>query len=601
MFKYPLSTSNYELLHLVGVGTYSRVYESNCRDNNQVIAVKQINLEEFPLELETIQRQTAFWSKCEHPNVVKYYASFIDGSTLWILNEYMGAGSLKDIIKLNYQNGFKNEQLIAALLAQVVMGVKFFHDNHEIHRDIRTNNILVNSEGFVKLGDFGLATSLVKGGTRQGSTLSLFGEECYMAPEVLRNENGYSEKTDIWSLGLTAIELGTGKMPYAGMKFMESLVQIIDHDPPSLPDSKEYSAAYKDFVKQCLNSDPSKRATAAELLNHRFIRQYTGSNVTSAANLLANSENSTSSAAAYTKQELSSKLPPLYVIFEKLHRDKDSLQISKNQSPSQMIFDFSVAESDSNKEKETTKDKEKDGHKHHHKHGHKHKHKHSSKTKKADNNDTNEEKKKSSHKRKHKSKSSDSDDNEKDSGNSESESQSTSYSESDSTELKKSKKSKKKRDTKAAATDSSSENSKSESDNSYSGSDDDNEKSKSKDKKSKKRKSTNKSKKTKEGTEDSSAAPKEEKKDVQKMGRFSVTRTESSGYMDKGQKPTVVASVSLSQSSSQNLDQKQRIEALSNEIASLGNELTRLENENVSLKKRLDEVVETITKLQNQK
>lgn len=272
MFKYPLSTSNYELLHLVGVGTYSRVYESNCRDNNQVIAVKQINLEEFPLELETIQRQTAFWSKCEHPNVVKYYASFIDGSTLWILNEYMGAGSLKDIIKLNYQNGFKNEQLIAALLAQVVMGVKFFHDNHEIHRDIRTNNILVNSEGFVKLGDFGLATSLVKGGTRQGSTLSLFGEECYMAPEVLRNENGYSEKTDIWSLGLTAIELGTGKMPYAGMKFMESLAKIINSDPPCLPETGNFSLQYREFVKLCMIKQVSKRASSKDLLNSKFIK-----------------------------------------------------------------------------------------------------------------------------------------------------------------------------------------------------------------------------------------------------------------------------------------------------------------------------------------
>ncbi|OHT05010.1 STE family protein kinase [Tritrichomonas foetus] len=328
MSNFPLDSSKYELLHLIGVGTYSRVYEARCLTNNKILAIKQINLEEFPLPFETIQRQTAFWSKCVHPNVVEYYGSFIDGPVLWILNEYMGAGSLKDIIKFGYNSGFKDEALIASLLSQVVAGIKFFHDNHEIHRDIRSNNILINSKGVAKLGDFGLATSLVKGGTRQGSTLSLFGEECYMAPEVLRNENGYSEKTDIWSLGLTSIEFATGKMPYSGMKFMESLVQIIDHEPPTLPDNKEFSAAYKDFVKQCLMSNPLKRATAAELSAHRFIKGAKGND--------------------YVKKTLIQHLSPLYEIFEHLHGVVgDEPPKPKGPPTPQMVFEFPADDSPS--------------------------------------------------------------------------------------------------------------------------------------------------------------------------------------------------------------------------------------------------------------
>ena len=337
-FAFPLDATKYELLHLIGCGTYSRVYEARCLANNKIIAIKKINLEEFPLQLETVQRQIAFWSKCEHPNVVDYYGSFVDGSVLWILNEFMGAGSMRDIIRFSFVKGFRDENLISALLAQVVAGVKFFHDNHEIHRDIRSSNILVNSEGVAKLGDFGLATSLVKGGARQNSTLSLFGEECYMAPEVLRNENGYSEKTDIWSLGLTSIEFGTGKMPYAGMKFMESLVQIIDHDPPSLPESKGYSSAYRDFVKQCLMAVPDKRATASELINHRFLRSSKG--------------------AEYVKKNLIQHLVPLHEMFEKLHGITSNVQSPKKEPVKpQMIFDFPDIDDDSSEKSQKVKAK----------------------------------------------------------------------------------------------------------------------------------------------------------------------------------------------------------------------------------------------------
>lgn len=399
MTSFPLDTSKYELLHLIGTGTYSRVYEARCIPNQKIIAIKQINLEQFPLELETIQRQTAFWSKCSHPNIVEYYGSFVDGSTLWILNEFMAAGSLKDLIKYKYPSGFGDEALISALLAQVVSGVKFFHDNHEIHRDIRSNNILVNSEGVAKLGDFGLATSLVKGGTRQGSTLSLFGEECYMAPEVLRNENGYSEKTDIWSLGLTAIEFGTGKMPYAGMKFMESLVQIIDNEPPTLPDTKQFSAAYKDFVKACLNAIPSKRATAAELLNHRFLKPYAATlptnanSTTSTPNLLNTFQPSACQAAVYTKKTMLEDLIPLHKMFDILHgaAKTESLMQSKEPPVPQMVFEFpTIDEEMHGNQNIIEKKKKKKGKKKAHRSKHVHSYSSSSDSSSSSNDDNND-------------------------------------------------------------------------------------------------------------------------------------------------------------------------------------------------------------------
>lgn len=267
MSEFPLDPSQYELRHLIGAGTSSRVYEAKCLTNGRTLAIKQINLENFPLALETIEKQTAFWVNCKHPNIVCFYGSFVSDCILWILTELMSCGSISDILKYKYPNGIKDEKIIRFILTSVVNGINHFHSNEQIHRDIRTKNILINSQGQVKLSDFGLATSLIKSGKRRMSTLSLYGETCYMAPEILKDES-YSQKTDIWSIGLTAIELATGKPPFDGMTFMESLTSIIQGKIPTLPNDHEFSSNLRQFINSCLVYDPEKRVTSFDLAEY---------------------------------------------------------------------------------------------------------------------------------------------------------------------------------------------------------------------------------------------------------------------------------------------------------------------------------------------
>ena len=274
--EFPLDEKQYEILNQVGQSNGSKVFQARCIQNNQIVAVKQIDLNEYPLDLKSIKDETKDWLRCQHPNIAKFYGLFTVGDFVWMIIEYMSYGSLKDIIKFGYMRGFRDESLISTILSQVLNGLKYLHDNKIFHHDIRTSKILVNEEGVVKITEVGINTSLVTKGNKRGSTLSLFGEECYMAPEVLKNEKDYNQYSDIWSLGLVAMELGTGKMPYAGMKFMESLVRIIDNDPPNLPESCNFSQAYRNFVKVCLVKDFSKRANSKELLSTKFIKSAKG-------------------------------------------------------------------------------------------------------------------------------------------------------------------------------------------------------------------------------------------------------------------------------------------------------------------------------------
>lgn len=272
---FPLDHTKYRLVSIIGRGTYSKVYKAICTDNGLTVVVKIIDLEEYPLSLETIMKQTAFWSKCAHKNIVSYFGSFVNGSQLWILTEFMFGGSVSDILKLGYGQGIKDESIVAAIIRSVVRGLRYFHRNKEIHRDVRSGNILISQTGIVKISDFGLATSLIQGGRKKIEAISVYGDACYMAPEILNSDAGYSEKTDIWSLGLTVIELATGKMPYEGKKFMESMVLILSENPPELP-KEGYSAAIRDFVSCCLRINPEKRATASELMNHKFLKNAGG-------------------------------------------------------------------------------------------------------------------------------------------------------------------------------------------------------------------------------------------------------------------------------------------------------------------------------------
>ena len=271
--QFPLQRSAYELKKLIGRGATSDVYTAKCLTNGQEIAVKVINLETCPIEIETLRSEVAFWSTCNHPNVVKYYGSFIDKATLYILMEYMNGGSCYEIMRFAYKKGFTSEKYIATILYEVLKSLAYFHENRQMHRDVKAGNILMNDKGEVKIADFGIAANLVEQGQRKRARFTVIGTPCYMAPEILAGGNGYTEKADIWALGITAIELATGSAPYSDLYPLEVIVRISNSPPPTLPDEGKFTGPFKDFVKACLQQAPGKRASAKELLETKFMKQ----------------------------------------------------------------------------------------------------------------------------------------------------------------------------------------------------------------------------------------------------------------------------------------------------------------------------------------
>lgn len=227
--------------------------------------------------------------------------------------EYMSGGSCYEIMRYNHPKGIGNESLIATILREVLKSLEYFHENRQLHRDVKAGNILINERGEVKIADFGIAANLVEQGQRKRARFTVIGTPCYMAPEILAAGIGYTEKADIWSLGITAIELATGSAPYANLYPLEVIVRISNSPPPTLPDN--FSSAFRDFVRQCLQQTASKRASAHQLLESKFIKQAT----------------STSEIA----RTLIATLPPLEERFQRVHQNTELQQNKQMQQQQQ--------------------------------------------------------------------------------------------------------------------------------------------------------------------------------------------------------------------------------------------------------------------------
>ena len=166
----------------------------------------------------------------------------------------LSGGSLLDIIKYKYPDGIKDITAIATIVREVLKGLDYFHKNGQIHRDIKCGNILLDLDGNVYLGDFGVAAHLKKGQKRK----TFVGSPCWMAPEVME-QVGYDFAADIWSLGIASIEMGEGNTPYADLPAMKIIISIMNSAPPELSQYDEWDQTFRDFVKACLQKEPSKR------------------------------------------------------------------------------------------------------------------------------------------------------------------------------------------------------------------------------------------------------------------------------------------------------------------------------------------------------
>ena len=254
----------YEQLELIGKGSFGDIYHGRNKSTGEDVALKMINLEEAD-DIANIQQEIKTLSelKCEY--VVQYYDSILKGNNLCIVMEYLGGGSVLDLIK--YKKHL-DEETISIILREVLLGLKYIHEKNKIHRDIKAANIFLNSKAEIRLADFAVSGQL---SDQMSKRHTFVGTPFWMAPEVIK-QTGHDCKADIWSLGITAIEMGTGEPPYANLHPMKVLFLIPKNPPPEPPTT--FSKHFREFVSACLRKEPEERPTAAELLKYKFITKY---------------------------------------------------------------------------------------------------------------------------------------------------------------------------------------------------------------------------------------------------------------------------------------------------------------------------------------
>ena len=267
----------FTLLYQIGRGGFGKVYKAMHNSTNKIYAIKIIdytkdcisNKKDISFNYQSIQQETSVMRLVQNSDyITKYYGSYYSrkSNTIWLILEYCSCGSAVDLM-LSMDRTL-SEVEVSTIIEMVLKGLIDIHNINLIHRDIKGSNILLSEDGYAKLADFGVGIQL----TDEEYRTSKKGSPYWMSPQVVLNEK-YDTKTDIWSLGITCVELVEGEPPNGELKPQKVMEKIVNSPPKAedVIDIEEHTDEFIDFVRLCIEIDPSKRPSAEELLKHPFI------------------------------------------------------------------------------------------------------------------------------------------------------------------------------------------------------------------------------------------------------------------------------------------------------------------------------------------
>jgi serine/threonine protein kinase len=253
----------FKLMTKIGSGSFGAVYEARHEPTGCVVAIKCVQGDD-----EDVMREMQMQQQQQCANIVAFYGHFEKDSQLWLVMELCAVGAVTDLMRVCQCT--LEERQIAVVVRGALSALRYMHENKGVHRDIKTDNILLSAQGEPKLGDFGVSRQLGAGETRMRT---IAGTPYFIAPEILSSDQpGYNTKADIWSVGIAMIEMAEGQPPYFDEHPMRVLFFIPTKPSPTLREHDKWSAQMHDFLALCLTKDPAHRPSAAELLEHEWMR-----------------------------------------------------------------------------------------------------------------------------------------------------------------------------------------------------------------------------------------------------------------------------------------------------------------------------------------